>query len=159
MSKKKDKLFEDCCEEVLKEAWGAGGSTFGGAGGGSDGSFSYTQAAGAKTWSPGSPPHRGMTGSPGGLNTKDLGEESEEFAKQAGRNLPFPLDLVHDGLVQAFIGLENSKAQLHTCVKYNKIFTTQEEKKALLDFQMKKLETIQKMIEEVSSDIDRATLL
>lgn len=158
MSQQKRNKKAELLSELIEEAWGAGGSVYGGAQGGSPGKFSYTQTAGAKTWSPGSPPFRGMTGSPGGLNTKDLGEESEEFAKQAGKNYPFPIDLIFDHLVDAYISLDNAKAQLNTASKYNKVLTNEKEKKVLLDHQIEKIEQIRMMIQNISRDIDRLTL-
>ena len=99
-----------------------------------------------------------MTGSPGGLNTKDLGEESEDFAKTAGKNLPFPLDQVFDHLVDAYVSLENAKSQLATALKYNKVLTKEKEKKALLDHSSKKLDQLSDVIKNVSYDIDRLTM-
>lgn len=155
---KKNKLFEKCLDDKLDEAWGGGGSVFGGAGGGGSGTFSYSQMAGAKTWSPGSPPFRGITGSPGGLNTKDLGEESETFAKQAGKNRPFPLDTIHDHLVEAYLNLKNAEEQLNTTVNQNVVFDDENDKQAALKSAKKKIESLSKMIFEVSTLIDRVTL-
>lgn len=154
----KNNLFLDCIEEHLNEAWGGGGSVYGGAAGGGAGTFSYTQTAGAKTWSPGSPPFRGMTGTPGGLNTKDLGEESEQFAKQAGQNRPYPVDQIYDHLVQGFISLQNARHQLNTSIKYNSVLDDEPAKKAALKAAEKQLQSIEKMIVRISAQIDRVTL-
>jgi len=165
MSKSKQNILEESVEEVVNEAWGGGGSTFGGAPGGGSGSFRWnskggaeTRQSGHKSTTPGSPPYRGMTGSPGGINIQDIAQESEEFAKEAGKNKPFPLDLVNEHLVEAFIRLANAEIQLKSACKYNKVLTKDKEKKAVLEHCYKKVKVIREMIKSVSQDFDRITL-
>jgi hypothetical protein len=164
--KKNKKLFTEATEEVIKETWGGGGgSVFGGASGGGAGSFSYTsKAAGKQSLSGGkgrgaaSPPFRGATGTEVGFNIKDIAEESEAFAKSGGKNKPFPLEQVNTHLVDAYISLSNAEVQLHSCCKYNKIFTTHKEKKAMLEHCYRKVKALKMMIQSVSKDFDRVTL-
>ena len=163
--KNNKKLFTEATEELLEEDWGGGGSLFGGAPGGGGGSFSYLSRQGAtssqtgnKPWIPGSPPYRGMTGSPGGINTQDVAQESEAFAKTAGKNKPYPLEQTNEYLADAYIALSNAESQLHSCVKYNKILTTNPEKKALLKHCYDRVDALKKMIRDISEDFDRVTL-
>ena len=163
---KNDKtLFNEAADEVVEESWGDGGSTFGGAPGGGAGSFNWASRLGApqsqtgsKPWQPGSPPFRGMTGSPGGINVQDIAKESEEFAKQAGKNKMYPLENVNELLVDAMLSLTDAETQLHSCVKFNKVLTTNPEKKALLEHCFKKVGAIKEMIRSISADFDRITL-
>jgi hypothetical protein len=158
-------IFDQAIEEVVEEAWGGGGSTFGGAPGGGAGTRTgagiggaSSQQTGNKTWHPGSPPFRGMTGSPGGQNTIDISQESEEFAREARKNKPFPLEQVNEYLVDAFVALSNAELQLNSCVKYNKVLTTNKEKKALLGHCHRKVQAVKEMIRSISQDFDRITL-
>ena len=160
MSNKKQDIFQEAVEEIVEESWGGGGSTFGGAGGFGSGTLKNRarSSTAAKTWSPGSPPFRGMTGSPGGINIQDIAQESEEFAKQAGKNRPFPLDLVNDHLAEAYIHLSNAEIQLKSCCKYNKVLTTDKEKKLVLEHCHQKVKVIKEMIKSIAQDFDRITL-
>lgn len=155
--KNKD-LFNNAADEVIEEAWGGGGSTFGGAPAGSPGKFTHTSRSGGKEWHGGSPVARGMTGGPEGFNIKDIAHESEEFAKEAGKNKMYPLETINEYLVNAYLELANAEGQLHSCVKYNKVLTKDEEKKALLAHCYKKVQVVREMIKGLSADIDRVTL-
>ena len=107
---------------------------------------------------PGSPPFRGMTGSPGGINVQDIAAENEEIAKLAGKNKMFPLEGVNENLADAYIQLTNAEIQLKSCVKYNKVLTKDEEKKLVLENCFKKVKVIKEMIKSISQDFDRITL-
>ena len=122
MPKSKD-LFDEALNEVIIESWGAGGSLFGGAPGGGSGQFVYAQNAASGLQAGGSPPYRTITGSPGGLNVKDMGEESEQYAKAAGMNKPFPLDRMEMFVADAFLSLVNLQNALESCVKFDKVLT------------------------------------
>jgi hypothetical protein len=159
--------IDEVVDEVLEESFGGGGSAFGGAPGGGSGTFSWTsrlkapqhQSGSPKTHQPGSPPYRGMTGSPGGLNIQDIAQESEAIAKAAGKlPKPYPLDQVNEFLVNAFLELSNAESQLTSCVKYNKVLTDQEEKKIILDHCLKKVQATKELIKAISKDFDRITL-
>lgn len=155
---KKKSIFEKASDEVIEESFGNGGSAFGGASGGGSGRFSHTSKNSFKTWSPGSPPFRGMTGSPGGLNTIDIAQESEEFAKEAGKNRLFPLEQIDEHLAEAYINMHNTEVKLKSCIKYNTVLTNNPEKKVLLDHLLKKTEAVKLMIKGIAEDLDRITL-
>ena len=141
--------------EILEEAMDAGGTIFGGAGGGGSGTFSYVQQAGAKTWAPRSPKGRASTGDPQGYNVKDIGDDEAMFNHKAPKKRPFPLDTINDFLVDAYIQMCNAEAQLKYCKKYNAIFDANKEKKVLLDHLHKKSTAMKTMIKTMSTDLDK----
>jgi len=134
----------------------AGGTIFGGAGGGGSGTFSYSQQAGAKTYSPGgSPKHRVSTSDPNGYNVKDIGDEEHMFAHHAPRKRPFPLDTVTDYLAVAYLNLCSVEIQLKTADKHNSLIADNSEKKALLQHLRKKAKSIKMMLKNMSGDLDK----
>lgn len=153
------KKSKNIVTEVIEEAFSDGASIFGGARGGGAGTFSYSQTAGARTWAPQSPIHRSSTaGEDHSYGVKDIGEEEEQFAHKAPKKRPFPLETVHDSLVDAFIQLKNVESQLKTCSKYNAALKGHKDKKAILDHVQRKVKGLQVMLKSVSADIDRISL-
>lgn len=154
MKTKKKNVITD----VIEEAFSDGASMFGGAKGGGAGTFSYNQTAGARTWAPQSPIHRSSTSDDHGYNIKDIGDEEAEFAHKAPKKRPFPLETVHDSLVDAWIQLQNAETQIKTASKYNAALKSNKEKKALLQYIQKRLKGIKITIKSISADLDRVSL-
>lgn len=147
---KNKNLLNEITTELLKEGfssnvWGSGSGT-------------NNLSRKVPTYQHGSPPNRGLTGSPAGINIQDVAQESEEFAKTAGKNKLYPLEQVDELLVNAFITLSNAEMQIHACVKNNTVLTKFKEKKVLLDHCYKKIKIIKGLIKGVSEDFDRITL-
>ncbi len=149
-------ILQESLEEVITEDWNGAG--IGGTGANTRGRGVPQSQTGSKPWQPGSPPFRGMTGSPGGINVQDIAAENEEIAKLAGKNKMFPLEGVNENLADAYIQLTNAEIQLKSCVKYNKVLTKDEEKKLVLENCFKKVKVIKEMIKSISQDFDRITL-
>lgn len=144
-------------DELLNEAMDAGGTLFGGAGGGGSGTFSYTQQAGAKTWSPRSPRGRMSTSDPQGYNVKDIADDEHIFKHQAPKKRPFPLETINDFYADAFLQLANAEIQLKTCDKHNALLASTPEKKALIKHLYEKTKAIKIMIKKLAEDLDRVT--
>lgn len=142
-------------DNILEEAMDAGGPMFGGAAYGGSGTFSYSQQAGAKTWSPRSPAMRSTTADPQGYNVKDIGDDEAQFKHPAPKKRPFPLETINEFFAQAYIQLSNAEIQLRTCNKYNAVLETNKEKKALLAHLYKKTIAIKLMIKNMAEDLDR----
>lgn len=146
-------------DDLIEEAFSDGASIFGGAKGGGAGTFSYAQVAGARTWAPQSPSKRSSTSDSYGYNIKDIAEEEEEFNHPAPRKRPFPMETIHDHLVQSYLFLTNAEAQMRSALKYNAaLVDTNKDKKALLGHLHRKLKTVQYMIKNISEDLDRVSL-
>ena len=141
-------------DDLIGEAMDSGGSLFGGAAGGGSGTFSYSQQAGAKTWSP-----RGITKSTGadpqGYNVKDIGDEEALFHHKAPEKRPFPLENINEFFAEAFLQLCNAEIQLKTCSRYNAVLDSNKEKKALLKHLHRKTIALKTMIKNMTADLDR----
>lgn len=144
--------------QAIEESMNAGGTLFGGAAYGGSGTFSYTQTAGAKTWSPRSPISRATTSDPQGFNVKDIGDDEHIKAQAAGDHLPYPIDQVSDHLAQAFIHMSHVESLIKTCLKYNTVMSHRLDKKALLSHLHKKSKALKLMAQNMSSDLDKLTL-
>lgn len=141
----------------LDESIGAGGSLFGGAPGGGAGTFSYTQIAGAKTWAPQPRTNKSTSTDPQGFNVKDIGDDEHMFHHQAPRKRPYPLETIHDFLVNAYIQLANAESQVSTCLKQNAIMSTDMEKKAELSQILDKIKSVEGIVKEISLQLDGVT--
>jgi len=157
MKKSKPSALDEAVEEILSE-FAQGGPMFGGAAGGGSGKLSYTQTAGAKTWSPGSPPYRRQTGGASDYNVKDIADDDRDFFKTGKTRKPFPLETIDDHLVNSYIMMCNAEIQINNCIKYNAVLASNKEKKALLSHLLKKVKGIKEMIKSVVEDLDRITL-
>ena len=146
---------ENILDDILDEAMNAGGTLFGGAGGGGSGNFSYAQQSGVKTWAHGSPKSRSSTSDPQGYNVKDIGDDEHLFAHQAAKKRPFPLENIFDYFADAYLQLCNAEVQLKSCNKYNSLIADNREKKALLQHLNRKTKALKVMIKNMTEDLDR----
>lgn len=146
----KDKIQKRKIGSLIEEAMAAGGTIFGGAGGGGSGTFSYIQHAGAKTWAP-SP----RTRSANTFNIKDIGDEEHLFKHQSPKKRPFPMEDINEYLVQAYLQLSNAESQMKTCDKYNAMLINNKEKRELLRHTYKKTKAVKELIRKISLDLDK----
>jgi hypothetical protein len=154
--KKPKKITNRILDEVLEEgSMDAGGTIFGGAAYGGSGTFSYSQQAGAKTWSPRSPQQRISTSDPQGYNVKDIGDEEAMFKHMAPKKMPFPLEGINEFIAMAYIQLCNIENQLKTCKTYSTVLRANKEKKALIAHLHRKSKAIKIMLMNMSEDLDK----
>jgi len=156
--KKESNIVEEALNEANTTGGGGsmatgGGSMFGGAKYGGSGTFSGMSHTKAKSWAPQSPPSRGTTTSPTASDLTGIMQAEEEEAHQAPPLKAYPLGMIDDNLVQAFIFLSNAISLMTTCLKKNVVITTSKEKKKSLELIRSKALAMKDMLREISDDL------
>jgi hypothetical protein len=153
MSKNRKNNYKEFIDEVLEEAHpmsshydSAGGTPLRGAMGPTVG----------KTWSPGekSPKHKAITG-PTGFDIAAI-QAQERLEHMAPKQKPYPLDIVYEHLVEAFIALMNAHGQIRATHRSYPVLT--ETERDLLESINKKIEEINEDIKNVGEALDKFTL-
>lgn len=158
MPKNNKSIFAKTFEKSFTESFGGGGSTFGGAPGGGSGNFSVSAGQKATRWAQKSPPHRGQTGNAVTQNVKDIGAESEDFAKLAGQNKPYPLNNIVDNLVDAYTALSLVEKSLRNSVKYSVSLFKADFKSEPMEDLIRRVHRMTEEIKAISKDVDDITV-
>lgn len=83
---------------------------------------SWAGPTAGKTWSPATnaPPYRVMSGDVGSTpDTVYHDKETERAMSRAGQAVPFPLDHVHDALIQAYAAIMIANDKIRACLSKN----------------------------------------